>query len=294
MRAWLPLALVLATAAPARARQDPSSAAPAKNTTAPGAPAKATAAPASPAKATTGMPASAAKPIAAAPTASTPPVPLSPEDKAVAEKLERERAVSEALAQREGTLLGRLAELERQIEIEGRAYRAAQARLKQAQGRLALSEAKARAADAEVDKASDALGPRLTARYRMGREGYVRFLLGARSISDILRRKRLYAALLERDFEALATLRFVASGARAARDDLARARDDLAASVQAEADKRAALEARSGLQKRMLASVKKEKGVHDRFLVRSKRSNPHAMDGLTRISHTVCSSAAAG
>ena len=36
--------------------------------------------------------------------------------------------------------------------------------------------------------------PRLVARYRMGREGYVRFLLGARSISDVLRRRRIEPA----------------------------------------------------------------------------------------------------
>ncbi|MBS2021400.1 MAG: M23 family metallopeptidase, partial [Deltaproteobacteria bacterium] len=150
-----------------------------------------------------------------------------------------------------------------QIEVEARALKAAQARLRQSQLKLAAAEQKAQAADAEVDTASEALGPRLTARYRMGREGYVRFLLGSRSISDVLRRKRLYSALLERDFDALGELRFKATGAHAARDDLAKARDELMQSVQVEGERRSSLESRSSLQKRMLASVQREKSVHD-------------------------------
>lgn len=199
-----------------------------------------------------------------APAPAAPAAPVDPQKSAeLAAKLEKERALAAQLAQREGTLLGRLAELERQIEVEGRALKAAQARLRQAQGRLAAAEARARQADQEVDAASDALGPRLTARYRLGREGYVRFLLGSRSIADVLRRKRLYSALLEKDFEALAALRFKATGARAARDDLAKARDELLASVQAESEKRAALDVRLSLQRRTLASVQRERSLHD-------------------------------
>src|SRR3954470_20077272 len=110
----------------------------------------------------------------------------------VQQRLNEERNAAQKLAGRESTLLGRLADLERQIEVEGRALRAAQVRLKTANARLMVSEERAREAELEVDKATAALGPRLFARYRLGREGYLRFLLGSKSIGDVLRRKRVF------------------------------------------------------------------------------------------------------
>jgi len=178
-------------------------------------------------------------------------------------QLEKERSAAAQLLGRETSLLGRLAELERQIEVESRAVRAAQARLKAQSVRLAQSELKARAAEAEVARANDALSPRLLARYRMGREGYLRFLLGARSISEVLRRKRIFNALLATDLEALAGLRVRAQGVIEARNELLSARDELAKAAAVETERRAQLEQRVGQQKRLLASVQVEKALHE-------------------------------
>ncbi|MFL5443263.1 MAG: hypothetical protein ACJ78W_02055, partial [Myxococcales bacterium] len=138
-------------------------------------------------------------------------------------QLEQERQIAEQIAGREATLLGRLAELERQIDLEARATRVAQARLASATAALATSEGRAAAAQAEVKRRIDALSPRLVARYKLGREGYLRFLLGAQSIGDLLRRKRIFDALITSDFDELTRLRFAEEGARAARDELSRA-----------------------------------------------------------------------
>ena len=48
----------------------------------------------------------------------------------VRQRLQEERAAAHKLAGREANVLGRLAELERQIEVESRALRAAEARLR--------------------------------------------------------------------------------------------------------------------------------------------------------------------
>ena len=181
----------------------------------------------------------------------------------VQQRLGEERAQAAKLAGRESSLLGRLAELERQVEVEGRALRAAQARLRAANQRLETVEDRARVAQAEVDHASAALSPRLAARYRLGREGYLRFLLGARSIADVLRRRRLFNALLESDLDALAVLKFHEGGAKAARDELSAARNEQADSVKAESERRAALEVRASEQRRLLASVQREKELHE-------------------------------
>ncbi|HUJ26567.1 MAG TPA: peptidoglycan DD-metalloendopeptidase family protein [Myxococcales bacterium] len=181
----------------------------------------------------------------------------------VQQKLADERAAAQRLADRESSLLGRLADIERQVEVEGRAYRAAQARLRAATARFEKVESRAKETQAQVDEATDIVGPRLVARYKLGREGYVRFLLGAKSVSDLLKRRRLYDALLEADLDALAMLRFEAQGAKAARDELASAQDELTAAVAAESEKRKALDDRAAQQKRLLASVQQERAVHE-------------------------------
>lgn len=181
----------------------------------------------------------------------------------IQQKLEEERAQAAKLAGRELSLLGRLADMERQVEVEGRAVRAAQARLRAANARLAVVEERAATAQAEVDKATAILNPRLVARYKLGREGYLRFLLGSRSIADVLRRRRIFNALLEADFDALAVLKFHNDGARAARDELAAARNEQADSVKYEGDRRKDLQSRVDQQRALLASVQREKSVHE-------------------------------
>jgi septal ring factor EnvC (AmiA/AmiB activator) len=181
----------------------------------------------------------------------------------VQQRLEEERAQAARLAGRESSLLTRLADLERQVEVEGRGLRAAQARLRAANQRLVVVEERARVAQAQVDRASELLNPRLFARYRLGREGYLRFLLGARSIADVLRRRRLFNALLEADFDALAVLRLNADGAKAARDELAAASNEQRESLRAVAERRQALEAKADQQRKLLASVQREKALHE-------------------------------
>jgi len=105
--------------------------------------------------------------------------------------------------------------------------------------------------------------PRLLARYRMGREGYARVLLGATSISDLMRRSRLLDTLLKSDLDALAVLRVHARAARAARDEVAAAHAEQDQSVKAEMERRAALRQRVEEQRVLLASVQKERSVHE-------------------------------
>lgn len=181
----------------------------------------------------------------------------------VQERLSAERAAAARLAGREASLLGRLTDLERQIELEQRAFRAAQTRLRVATQRSAGAEAAARKTQEDLDSATAQLGPRLAARYRLGREGYLRFLLGSRSIADVLRRHRLFNTLLEYDLDALATLRFEAQGAKAARDEWLAARQDLVDSAAAETEKRQALQAKLDAQRQLLASVQEERATHE-------------------------------
>jgi len=134
----------------------------------------------------------------------------------VEQRLKDERAAAKTLAGKEASVLGKLADLERQIELESRGLRAAQARLRVATARLSVAEESSRKTQAQLDRATQVLQPRLVARYRLGREGYVRFLLGSTSVIDLIRRSHLFNVLLKSDLEALSVLRNQADTARAA------------------------------------------------------------------------------
>jgi murein hydrolase activator len=177
-------------------------------------------------------------------------------------QLDKERAMAAQLAGREQTLLGRLADLERQLDLSGRALRAAQQRLRTATSRVEAAEVRSRRAADELERASSAAAPRLIARYELGRQGYLRYLLGAHSVAELFRRKRLLDAVLQSDLQQLARLRDAAGVARSARDELARAQAELAAAASAEAEKRADLEARAAEQRTLLAAVQQESSLY--------------------------------
>ena len=181
----------------------------------------------------------------------------------VRQRLQEERAAAHRLAGREANVLGRLADLERQIEVESRGLRAAEARLRAATQRLSTAEEGAARAQAELEVATTVVEPRLVARYRLGREGYVRFLLGSTSIADLLRRSRLFNTLLQSDFEALASLRAQALVAKAARDEVAAAHAEQDQSFKVEGERRAALQQTVEQQRILLASVQREKATHE-------------------------------
>src|SRR2546423_1085358 len=109
----------------------------------------------------------------------------------------------------------------------------------------------------------EAGAPRLVTRYRLGREGYIRFLLGSTSIADLLRRRRLFNVLLRSDLEAIALLRTQADATKAARDELLAAHVEQDQSVNAEAERRASLQEKIDQQRTLLASIQREPAVHE-------------------------------
>jgi septal ring factor EnvC (AmiA/AmiB activator) len=179
------------------------------------------------------------------------------------QRLLDERAAAQKLAGREASVLGRLTDLERQIEVESRGLRAAQARLRVATQRLEVAEEGAQKAQARLQLSFGAAEPRLVARYRLGREGYVRFLLGATSIPDLVRRSRQFNALLKTDLETINALRAQADAAPGARNQVAAGHAEQDQSVQAEAERKTKLTAAVDQQRELLASVQKERGVHE-------------------------------
>jgi len=201
----------------------------------------------------------------------------------VQQRLAEERAAAQKLAAREGTVLGRLADLERQIEVETRALRAAEARLRAAGERLAAAEENARKAQDQLDRAAEGMRPRLLARYKAGREGYVRILLGASNITDLLRRSRLLNALLRADLESLTVLRDQSRAAKAARKEVAVALGEEDLSVKAEAERRAALQRRVDEQKILLSSIQGERGPHDQTVHELEEAEKELASKLAEI-----------
>ena len=202
------------------------------------------------------------------------------------QRLADEREAAQELAGREATVLGRLADLERQIELESRALRAAQVRLRAATQRLSVAEERAKKAQGGLDAQMAVVEPRLVARYRLGREGYVRFLLGSKSIADLLRRRWLFNTLLQSDLEALRRLRAQADAAKAARDELAEAHAEQDQSVKTESERRASLHAKVDQQRALLSSVQRERAVHEQTVHELEEAEKQLTRKLAEIRKT--------
>ena len=184
--------------------------------------------------------------------------------KDVEEKLAREKAAAARLAAKETNVLEAVAEAERDVAAEYRNVKLAEKKAKDAGAKLAGASASEAAAHAALKSSADAIAPRLRARYRLGREGFVRLLVGAPTLGDLLQRRRLFDAVLKKDLELLAELRLRADAARTAHDVLVAAKAEADDAIAGEKARRAALAERAADEARLLAVVRSQKAVHEK------------------------------
>lgn len=138
-------------------------------------------------------------------------------------RLEAELAT---LRTRTSDLEGQLARLDVELAlVERRVAEAATAR-RLAAAELVEAEAAVRQQDLELGRARGDLGRRLVGLYRLGRQGYLRLLLGASAGKDVVSSVRLVRFLAQRDQGAIAHYEAVRSELAKRRDELqARARE---------------------------------------------------------------------
>jgi murein hydrolase activator len=132
-----------------------------------------------------------------------------------------EQSAARALAAREGSLLEAVEDSEHALAAAAEDARDAEAQRAAAEGRLLRARSEEAQAQARLDALQGELGPRLRARARMGASSELRLLAASASLADLVKRRYLWARVVERDLALLGEARRALDArekARAARE----------------------------------------------------------------------------
>jgi len=122
-------------------------------------------------------------------------------------RVEAERARLEALVAKKGDILDALDQLRTQEDVEQAAYDAAEKKVDRTRARLAKVRQDLAATRAKLEARMKVLAPRLVARYKLGKTGYLPLLFSAGDLHELLRRKRLLDRIIDSDLKAMAEVR---------------------------------------------------------------------------------------
>lgn len=199
----------------------------------------------------------------------------------LAKKAGRVKAHLAELEAQEGDLLAALERLELQERTESAALEAAEKRVADSEKALAFVRGEAARTRATLKKRRAALAPRLAARYRLGRTGYLPLLLSAGSMDELLRRRRLLGRIIRRDLEAIAEVRRLEKMLAEQEAALAKGTADLETLRASAAARLEAARAARREREAALAAVRGEKALSRRALASLDRARKKLV-GLVR------------
>jgi murein hydrolase activator len=178
-----------------------------------------------------------------------------------------EETAARLLAQQERSVLDTLGEAEAALVAARAEWRRVEAERASAQARLARAREEEGSAHARMQARLAELQPRLLARARMGRAGFLQVLVESRSLADLVKRHYLMTRILARDVAILGEAR----GAHAARERARAEREAEAGRVEALAaeieDRREQAEARREERESLLAALRSARAFHERAAV---------------------------
>ncbi len=187
--------------------------------------------------------------------------------------LAQEKSSLEKLSQRDASILEELDAREAQlapIEEAARRFRAEAAAAEKTLSEVASREAGAKR---DLDRALDALAPRLAARYRLARSGAASFYAASSSAAALLRRKRLVDLVLAEDLARLSQAKLLSENLARLREERDRDASEAAsraAAARAKADE--ARERRQGLR-RLHDKILAERNLHERAVAELEKAH---------------------
>ncbi len=202
---------------------------------------------------------------------------------AIAEKLDEAKAAVDRILRQESDVGTEVERAEEVLRTAEEAARLAEAELAAARQALDAARAAEDHARTTLQQRSDALGPRLRARYRMMRQGGAGALLLADSPAAWLRLQHAFDTLLGADLAALRDLRGIADAHAAARAELEPAEAAVARRVAEAASMEAAARGAAETRQLLLASVREERRLRE-GVVRELAASQRRLDAqLARL-----------
>ena len=208
-------------------------------------------------------------------------------------RVKAERARLEALAAQKGDILDALDQLRTQEDVEQAAYDAAEKKVERTTARLARVRQDFAATRARLKARLKVLAPRLVARYKLGKTGYLPLLFSAGDLHELLRRKRLLDRVIDSDLAAMAEVRRLRArlSTEAAR---LKAGEAALQTLRASAAARLAkAKAATGAREAALAAVEHETALRKRTLAALERAAHHLQKVVKALPATRAGSFAA-
>jgi septal ring factor EnvC (AmiA/AmiB activator) len=201
--------------------------------------------------------------LAALASAQTQPAP--PERPSGRDLQEHEEALAR-LRDEATSVLDALSEAEGEAQVLEEAAATAEAEARLTAARVAVAQKEEAAAREGLVAQLDLLGPRLRARYRLGRLQRANLLMSARSLGEIVRRKRALEVLLEGDLRLLGSARAALQELEARSAQLDQSRRELSQRNAAAQERRArALRRRDELAS-MHQALLREQGLREKTI----------------------------
>jgi septal ring factor EnvC (AmiA/AmiB activator) len=175
-----------------------------------------------------------------------------------------EEAAARMLAQQERSVLDTLGEAETALGDARAEWRRVEAERAAAAARLEAARTDEAAAQSRMRARLAELRPRLQARARLGRAGYLQVLLESRSLADLVKRRYLMSRILARDLAVLSEARAAFAERERARAERQVEAERLGALALEAEDRREQAEARREERETLLAALRSAKVFHER------------------------------
>ena len=185
--------------------------------------------------------------------------PESEELLAIRTEIGRLEAELAALGTRTTDLEGKLAAVDVELALVERRVAEAAAARRLAASELAAAEAAVVRQDEELKRTRRDLARRVAGLYRLGRQGYLRFLLSAEAGSDLVSSIRLVRFLATRDRQAIAQYQTVRAELAGRRDEVKVRTEEVARWVAREAERKGELTALRRSQADLLAETRRDR-----------------------------------
>jgi murein hydrolase activator len=182
----------------------------------------------------------------------------------------RERLAS--IGEAEGEVLAAMESLEEMVALETAALAAAEKQVRDTEAALAIIESDLETTRAQLARRWTALEPRLVARYRLGRLGYLPILLSANSVHEFLSLRRMLARVVEADLEAMREVRRLNELLDQQRASLDRGRADLEALRAGAAARLSSVQAAREEREAVLRSIREDRSLEERALAEVERA----------------------
>ncbi len=188
------------------------------------------------------------------------------------------------LRKKEGEVQEVIRELDELVSVESAALHKAEGRISELEKALEITEDDLASTEERIEEHYASLEPRLRARYRLGRMGYLPILLSAESVSEFLALRRMLSHVIESDMETIREIRRLREMLEQQRIQLSKGRAELEDLRKAAASRLAGVKEARREREEILATIKQDRWLQERSVAEARRAHRELQERMARMS----------